>query len=115
MVASRFQWAVRFSTRLETDSLVGALGFEPLHLRIGIRPDSGREKSNMRISIEGYRAAPHCQRKFQAMIDPAADLIRNVEVRSKHTESVALEMPRYGAFVQLRLVPSLACSGAADG
>ena len=40
MVASRFQWAVRFSTRLETDSLVGALGFEPLHLRIGIRPDS---------------------------------------------------------------------------
>jgi hypothetical protein len=30
---------------------------------------SGREKSNMRISIEGCRAAPHCQRKCQAMTD----------------------------------------------
>jgi hypothetical protein len=26
---------------------------------------SGREKSNMRISLEGCCAAPHCQRKFR--------------------------------------------------
>src|SRR4029077_1424746 len=44
---------------------------------------SGREHSNMRISIEGCRVPPHCQRKFQAMIDPAADLIRNAEVRAR--------------------------------
>jgi hypothetical protein len=30
---------------------------------------SGREKSNMRISIGGCRAAPRSQRKSQAMID----------------------------------------------
>jgi hypothetical protein len=30
---------------------------------------SGQEKSNARIAIEGCRAAPHCQRKSQAMID----------------------------------------------
>jgi hypothetical protein len=41
-------------------------GFEPLHLRIAIRPG---EKSNMRISFEGRPAAPHCQRKSQAMTD----------------------------------------------
>ena len=44
---------------------------------------SGRAHSNMRISIEGCRVPPHCQRKFQAMIDPAADLIRNAEVLRK--------------------------------
>jgi hypothetical protein len=42
---------------------------------------SGRAHSNLRISIEGCRVPPHCQRKFQAMIDSAADLIRNAEVR----------------------------------
>jgi Poly-beta-hydroxybutyrate polymerase (PhaC) N-terminus len=56
---------------LETDWLAGAEGFEPLHLRIGIAKTlhSGREDSSIRISIEVCRAAPHSQRKSQAMID----------------------------------------------
>jgi hypothetical protein len=40
---------------LDTDWPVEAGGFEPLHLRIGIPQtlSSGREDSNIRISIEG--------------------------------------------------------------
>ena len=56
---------------LETDWPVEAGGFEPLHCRIEIREDSqpGRQDSNIRISIEVCRAAPHSRRKSQAMID----------------------------------------------
>ena len=52
---------------LETDCPLGAAGFEPLHSRMRVRQDSplGRENSNMRISIEGCRAAP--QTRSQAM------------------------------------------------
>src|SRR3979490_1304340 len=40
---------------LDADWLAGAAGFEPLHLRIGIRHDSqlGAGDSNMRISTKG--------------------------------------------------------------
>jgi hypothetical protein len=68
---------------LETDWPVGAAGFEPLH-RMRRREDSnlcisesefaktlslGRQDSNLRMSIEICRAAPHSRRKSQAMID----------------------------------------------
>jgi hypothetical protein len=57
--------------RARRDWLAEAGGFEPLHCRIEIREDSqpGRQDSNIRISIEVCRAAPHSQRKSQAMID----------------------------------------------
>ena len=42
----------RIQYALETDWLVGAAGFEPLHIRIGICQDSqpGGRESNLRIS-----------------------------------------------------------------
>jgi hypothetical protein len=53
------------------DWLAEAGGFEPLHFRIGLAKtlSPGRQDSNLRISIEVCRAAPHSRRKFQAMID----------------------------------------------
>jgi hypothetical protein len=53
-----------------------------LHLRIGIRPDSQLGAGVVEHAYLDWscRAAPHCQRKSQAMID-TADLIRNAEVR----------------------------------
>jgi hypothetical protein len=52
---------------LETDSLAGAAGFEPLHLIIGIAKtlSSGWEDSNIRISIDVCRAAPHSQKSLK--------------------------------------------------
>jgi hypothetical protein len=51
--------------------MAGVEGLEPQHLRIGIAKilSSGREDSSIRISIEVCRAAPHSQRKSEAMID----------------------------------------------
>ena len=51
------------------DKTSGAAGFEPLHHRSEFAKTlrSGRENSNMRISIEGCRAVP--QIKSQGMTD----------------------------------------------
>ena len=58
-------------TPLRPDWLAGAAGFEPLHRRSELARtlSSGREESNMRILLEGCRAASHRQRKSQAMTD----------------------------------------------
>ncbi len=64
---------------LEADWLVGAAGFEPLHLRIKFAKtlSSGREKSNMRISSKVV-VPPPCQKKSQAMTRPLSSGTRHV-------------------------------------
>jgi hypothetical protein len=86
-----------YVTRWRPDSLAGAAGFEPLHLRIKFAKtlSSGREKSNMRISSKVV-VPPPCQKKVSGDDQTAFERTRHVRPETGLAGSRDSEFSMFG-------------------